>query len=224
MIHYHGTPISPKSELYKLEGRNFCISFYRKDSIKHCLKIGQSLMLDNGAFSAWRKGVEIDWNKYYKWIEPLICPHIWAVIPDKIDGTEYENDELIKACPFDKNMAVVWHMHENWDRLFRLIENHDKVCIGSSGDYATVGTKRWHERITEMFDLITDRNGKIPVWLHMMRGLKMCKSNYPFTSVDSTDIARNHHLEGRDALEMAERWDRENGVLRWLHEKEIKNE
>ena len=215
MIHYHGTPISPLSELYKLEGRNFCVSFHRKDSIKHCLKIGQSLMLDNGAFSVWKKGVEVDWNKFYTWVEPLICPHIWAVIPDVIDGTEYQNDELIKQCPFKKDVAPVWHMHESFDRLFKLCENWDKVCIGSSGEYKTVGNEKWNKRMLEVFDLITDKDGRLPVWLHMLRGLKLCKSNFPFTSVDSTDIARNHHLPNKNALSMVENWDKENGVLRF---------
>ena len=60
MIHYHGTPITPRTELYKMSGKHFCVSFYRPDDIDICLQIGQSVMLDNGAFSAFKKGEKLN--------------------------------------------------------------------------------------------------------------------------------------------------------------------
>jgi hypothetical protein len=35
-------------------------------------------------------------------------------------------------------------------------------------------------------------SGPVPVWLHMLRGMALSGSEYPFASVDSTDIAQNH--------------------------------
>ena len=64
MIHYHGTPISPIAELLTLSGRHFCVSHMRPDDVKRCHDIGQSVMLDNGAFSKWKSGKETDWDKY----------------------------------------------------------------------------------------------------------------------------------------------------------------
>jgi hypothetical protein len=35
-------------------------------------------------------------------------------------------------------------------------------------------------------------DGPAPVWLHMLRGLRLAGSSYPFASADSTNVARNH--------------------------------
>lgn len=60
-LHYHGTPITPRSQLLKMSGRNFCVSFVEPRDLGVCLDIGQSVMLDNGAFSAFTRGVKPDW-------------------------------------------------------------------------------------------------------------------------------------------------------------------
>ena len=87
MIHYHGTPISPIKAIQTMAGKNFCISYARPDDLQRCLQIGQSLMLDNGAFSAKTRGLEFNLTGFYKWVEPLLAPPHWAVVPDVIDGT-----------------------------------------------------------------------------------------------------------------------------------------
>jgi hypothetical protein len=51
MLHYHGTPITPVDALYQLAGRCFCVSHIRPDDVTRVHQIGQSVMLDNGAFS-----------------------------------------------------------------------------------------------------------------------------------------------------------------------------
>jgi hypothetical protein len=50
-VHYHGTPITPAATLVKLAGRHFCVSHMRPDNVEWCHNNGQSVMLDNGAFS-----------------------------------------------------------------------------------------------------------------------------------------------------------------------------
>jgi hypothetical protein len=37
-------------------------------------------------------------------------------------------------------------------------------------------------------------SGPVPVWLRLLRGMKLYGSEYPLASADSTDVARNHHL------------------------------
>ena len=59
-IHYHGTPITPAAQLARMAGEHFCVSFYRPDNADVCEVIGQSVLWDNGAFSAYTKGVELD--------------------------------------------------------------------------------------------------------------------------------------------------------------------
>jgi hypothetical protein len=63
-------------------------------------------------------------------------------MPDVIDGTEEENDRL-SSWLFNHNRDVwrrcapVWHMHESIDRLKYQCLARERVCIGSSGQYAT---------------------------------------------------------------------------------------
>lgn len=207
-VHYHGTPITPRSVLTTLAGRHFCVSFAAPNDVEVCHRIGQSVMLDNGAFSAWKRGHVPDWDKYYEWCELwLRYKTTWAVIPDVIDGTEGENDLLEHTCPLPRQQAApVWHLHESLQRLRRLCDRYPRVCFGSSGEYAVVGTRKWHERVARAFDEITF-NGVPVAAIHMLRGMSLSGSAYPFASVDSTDVARNHNRPQNIAADMAARWD-----------------
>jgi hypothetical protein len=42
--------------------------------------------------------------------------------------------------------------------------------------------------------------------VHMLRGMQLSRHRWPFASVDSTDVARNHNRDGRPVAR-AERWD-----------------
>jgi hypothetical protein len=153
VIHYHGTPITPQAKLLELSGCNFCVSYAAPYQVTVCHEIGQSVMLDNGAFSFWRTGKPTDWDGYMDWAEPwLQYPTTWAVIPDVIDGDEEENDLLLVKW-FQRRLpkgAPVWHMHEPLDRLKRLCHGYERVCIGSSGQFADrqsrSGTAGWSRR------------------------------------------------------------------------------
>src|SRR5882762_600984 len=86
-IHYHGTPITPHTAFYQLAGRHFCVSFARADNVKIAHDLGQTVMLDNGAFSVWRRGATSDWPGFYAWCDKwLDYPTTWAIIPDVIVG------------------------------------------------------------------------------------------------------------------------------------------
>lgn len=215
-IHYHGTPISPREVLYRLAGRHFCVSFAAPQDVEICHRIGQSVMLDNGAFSLWRAGKQTDWPGYYAWCERwLDCRTTWAVVPDVIDGDEAANDALVAQWPFGiQQGSPVWHLHESIERLIRLCGHWPRVCIGSSGQYATVGNERWHARMADAMNRLCG-NGPPPCALHMLRGMSLSGSHYPFASVDSTDVARNHNRQQNDALAMAVRWDSAQCELRW---------
>lgn len=192
-MHYHGTPITPRAKLLELAGRCFCVSYASPRDVEVCHEIGQSVMLDNGAFTAWRQGVTIDWEGFYAWAEPwLDYRTTWAVIPDVIDGDEDANDALVAAWPFGYRGAPVWHLHEGIDRLERLCSAWSIVCIGSSGAYAQVSSPSWAGRMAQALDAICDEQGRPPCALHMLRGLALAGSHYPFASADSTNIARNH--------------------------------
>lgn len=224
MMHYHGTPVTPRERLYELAGRNFCVSFEDPRDVKVCHGIGQSVMLDNGAFTAWRGNRPVtDWSGFYDWCEPwLDYPTTWAVIPDVIDGDEESNDRLLVEW-FRARLpkgAPVWHMHESLDRLRRLAHGYERICFGSSGTYSVIGTDSWHRRIAAAFDAIADPDGRVP-WVHMLRGMAQTGGAYPFASVDSASAARNsagsHRQRPRpiaamvaeyDAIQCPGRWER----------------
>lgn len=180
MIHYHGTPITPRSALAQMAGRHFCVSHAWPADLDWCLKHGSSVMLDNGAFSAWTDGKNTDWPAFYAWAAPhLRHPH-WAVIPDVIDGDEAANDALLAACPLPREYAApVWHLHESLGRLVRLARDFPRICFGSSGDYAVTGTPAWRARIDAAWSAIHE-NGARP-WVHMLRAMSEASSGpWPF--------------------------------------------
>ncbi len=222
VIHYHGTPITPKAVMRSLAGRNFCVRYgAHQGHVGLAHEIGQSVMLDNGAFSFWRTGAPTDWNGYMEWVTPwLDYPTTWAVIPDVIEGSEDDNDRLI--CEWYATMkdfrqaAPVWHLHESLDRLVRLTRGFERICFGSSGEFAKVSSPTWNNRLNEAFNLICKGSGRPPCWIHMLRGMSLSGSDYPFASVDSTDIAQNHHIK-RNAVEMADRWDSLQCASRWAY-------
>lgn len=211
----HGTPISPREVLYRLAGRHFCVSFADPRDVAICHQIGQSVMLDNGAFSAWRAGKPTNWPGYYCWTDRwLDCPTTWAVIPDVIDAGAEAQDELLRQWPHGQRGAPVWHLDEPIDRLLRLLDQWPRVCMGSAGAYAVVGSPSWHGQMTRAWNAVAQRHRRTPV-VHMLRGMQACRWPYPFASVDSTDVARNHSAPQNEARAMADRWDACQCPARW---------
>lgn len=212
-IHYHGTPITPLTALYDLAGRHFCVSHARPDDVARCHQIGQSVLIDNGAFSKWKIGKETDWDAYYKFCDIwLAYPTTWAVIPDVIDGGSQLQDALMREWPFRDRGAPVWHMDEPLDRLARLVDDFPRVCIGSTAEYAVVLSGPWRRRMDQAFDSVARRH--IP-WIHMLRGMQCAGLEWPFASVDSSDIAQNHHRPQNTPRGMADRWDAMQCAASW---------
>ena len=200
MIHYHGLPITPASAaIAAVGGGHAFVSFRYPDQLGLVLECCQSFAVDNGAFSAWKSGNPVtDWSEYYAWVAEIHrAPSFdFAVIPDVIDGDEEANDALLREWPWQARHAnvgaPVWHMHESIARLERLAEEWPRVCLGSSGQYATVGNARWWGRMAEAMNAVCDKNGNPICKLH---GLRMLNpevfSRLPLSSADSTNIAQN---------------------------------
>lgn len=200
MIHYHGMPITPTTAAAKaiFSGHAF-VSFRYPEQLGIVLDVAQSFAVDNGAFSAWRSGAPVtDWRPYYEWVAELhrYPSFDFAVIPDVIDGDEAANDALLAEWPWRDRApgvgAPVWHLHESLDRLERMAIAWPRVCLGSSGEFAQIGTPRWWTRMAEAMDVVCDRSGRPVCKLH---GLRMLDpevfSRFPFASADSTNIAQN---------------------------------
>lgn len=201
MIHYHGTPITPnRAARDVLARRHGFVSYARPDQIALVAEICQSFALDNGAFSAWKRGAVMPWDRYYDFVlEWSMHPGFdFAVIPDVIDGSEKENDRLVDDWPLPREYGVpTWHMHESDERLCRLASEWPRVALGSSGDFSSVGSRAWWGRMGKAMDALTgDTGGKSPCKLHGLRMLNPTVfSHLPLASADSTNIARNIGLD-----------------------------
>ena len=203
MIHYHGGPITPLSVADAVwRGRHAFVSFERPEQLPMAAAVCQSFALDNGAFSAWTQGKELDVEAYAAWVrEWMHHPGFdWCVIPDKIDGSEQENVALIAqwrelGVPFSVSVPV-WHLHESLDRLAFMVAAWPRIALGSSGEYATVGNAKWWQRMDEALRVACDKNGRPKAKLH---GLRMLNpdvfSRLPLSSADSANVARNHDRE-----------------------------
>jgi hypothetical protein len=216
MIHYHGTPITPNAVLLTLAGNCFCVSHMAPAQVKTCHQIGQSVMLDNGAFSKWKSGKQTDWPAFYAWVDPwLDYPTTWAVIPDVIDAGSQEQDALIREWPHGERGAPVWHMDESIDRLVRLTEAWPRVCIGSTSEYAEVLGDPWVRRMDQAWDALAAKHTRTPN-VHMLRGMQLSGREWPFASVDSTDVAQNHNRPQNTARAMADRWNAAQPAAKWI--------
>jgi len=218
----HGLPITPRAKIEGLAGASFCVSYATcsartvNDAIRLVGK-GKMLLVDNGAYSHWRKtGGAIDLAGFAEWANDISerCPEAVVVLPDVIDGTAEENCALVHktmamldAC--DRAMPV-WHMHEPIVYLLHLLDTgFNFIAIGSSGAYGTIGTAKWHARIRDAMTLIEDwvAEGNERPRIHMMRGNGMLEI-YDFDSADSCTVAMNHWRRGRGTVsEIATRMD-----------------
>ena len=206
-----------------LGARDYCVSYYRPDQVEWVNANARSWFADNGIFSAWQKGVEFSdayWQAYYdfcrRWCLDGRCS--WAVIPDPIGTGTQELDYFIREWPSDlrDHGVPVYHLDEPIHRAVALLERFGRLCVGATGEYRVILSPAFCERMDELFNAIHAAFGSIPP-IHFFRGLQLLKPEYdwPITSADSTDVARNHNLLKRfnenylwGVKQKADRWDR----------------
>ena len=201
LIHFHGADLNPAHDMVKIfHGRHAIVSYGYPEPIAIAAEICQSVILDNGAFTAWKKGTSYDFDGYGNWCRHwLRHPAVdWCIIPDSIDGSEKKNDELIERWEFPHSVSVpVWHLHESLDRLESLME-FPRIALGSSGIYADPGSSEWWYRMTAAMSVLCDSDGYPLVKLH---GLRMLNpgifSKLPLASADSSMVARNVGMDSR---------------------------
>lgn len=204
MIHYHGLPITPDTVAVRaISGGHAFVSFVYPDQLGIAVDCAQTFAVDNGAFSAWKKGEKLSWPRYYEWVAEVhrYPTFDFAVIPDVIDGSEEENDALLEAWPWqdDKHIgAPVWHLHESMDRLLKLAIKYPRICLGSSGEFSTIGNLAWFNRMYQVMNHITTKDGLPLCKIHGLRMLDIeIYSKFPFSSADSTNIARNVGIDSK---------------------------
>lgn len=230
-VAYHGTPITPRPVLGAMGGRDYCVSFFRPDDVEWIDANARSWFGDNGVFSFWmaalKSGGEVIMTReyldgYYAWGRRWALEGSgrckWLVIPDPIGTGTQELDALLREWPADlKDFGVpVWHMDEPIDRALMLADRYGRLCIGATGEYRVILSPDFRARMDEVFNAFAQHLGHIP-WVHMFRGLQLLKPDcdWPISSADSTDRARNHNrlkvLGDRylwGVQQTADRWDR----------------
>lgn len=222
MIHYHGTPLTPQEHfITAFAGRFACVSFsdFGRERVDLALHLCQGVMWDSGAFTIWRSGQgALDVRAYYDWLEPRISPVHWAVVPDVIGGDDREQRELIRSWPFRKDYgAAVWHMGLPIYYLLELADTWPRICFGSSAEYAVVGSEPWERRCDEAFNALARRHRWLP-WIHMLRGMDLNGTRWPFASTDSAVVARNYRRDRRDPKTWIGELDSIQNPIRW-HER-----
>lgn len=239
-IAYHGSPITPRAVLEAMGERDYCVSFYRPDDVDWIDARGRSWFGDNGVFSFWmaamKSGGEVvmtrDYlDRYYAWCRRWCLEGSgrckWVVIPDPIGTGTQELEALLREWPSElADYGVpVWHLDEPIDRALSLLERYGRLCIGATGEYRVILSPAFCARMDEFFNAMLAHFGAIlPV--HMFRGLQLLKPEYdwPISSADSTDRARDHNrlkaLGDRYLWavgQTTDRWDRmaANRSLAW---------
>jgi hypothetical protein len=238
VIHYHGTPIGgTRQDCAKfLMGRHALIPFGSQEDTGPVLDGCQSFVLDNGAFTHWRKGNgSIDFDAYWSWAHSLYRhPGFdWCLIPDIIDGTEADNVNWVMKWVRSGAKAKgvpVWHFHESLEWLEYLTTNFQIVALGSSDQWKTPGTPKWWERMAEAMRVCCDEKGRPHCKLH---GLRMLDpeifTRLPLSSADSTNAAVNSGSLARfgmyvppsssqRAAVIAERIEQYNSAAVWVEE------
>lgn len=201
MIHYHGLPMWPQSDMPRaFAARHGMVSFEHPGQIEIAAEVCQSVVLDNGAFSAWKSGKALDIEGYVHWCRQwLKHPAVeWCVIPDVIDGTEAQNDMQCHRWPHGMNGVPVYHLHESMERLERLVGRYPRVALGSSGMYADPGAPAWWARMAEVMRVACTADGMPKTKLHGLRMLDpVLFSHIPLASADSCNIARNVGIDAK---------------------------
>jgi hypothetical protein len=233
VIHYHGGPITPLTVAHAVWTRRHAfVSFENPGQVAFAAELCQSFAIDNGAFSHYQAGKgRIDVPAYVGFVEQWAkhpgCD--WFVLPDVIDGSEADNDEmfaLYRQAGGDLLAGVpVWHLHESYERLARLCRQWPRVALGSSGQWAEVGSRGWWQRMGGAMDFICDEDGRPPCKLHGLRMLNPTVfSQLPLASADSTNVAQNHNRERRryalsaamGALAIVDRIEHHASAPRWM--------
>ena len=237
MIHYHGTPIggARQDAARFLAGRHALVPFPRQDDMGIVAEACQSFVFDNGAFSAWKRGLQLDFDGYIRWVDDWHKhPGFdWALIPDVIDGDEDANDALLEMWPQHLAGVPVWHLHESLERLQRMAGTYRIVALGSSGQWSSPGTGAWWKRMGAALDAICDDQGRPACKLHGLRMLDPAVFQMlPLSSADSTNAAVNGGsvsrfgmyvppTAGQRAQVIADRIESHNSAAVWQRETQI---
>ena len=143
-----------------------------------------SLFLDSGAFSAWRKGIEINIDEYIEFIKLYESNlEVYAVLDDILDPVKTWKNQAYMESKGLKPLPV-FHFGEPADPWLNKCKEYDYFAIGGMVPISNRDLKPWLDKIwTELVD--SDGYAKHKVHGFGLTSVEMIK-RYPWHSVDST--------------------------------------
>ena len=190
MIHFHGAPCpgDMDQQIKFFTKRDVLMSYAHRKNEGLLFGVCRTFVLDNGAFSLWKGGEDVDWNDFYDWVDQWRNhPRFeFFFIPDVIGGSDEENQELMEQCPFPDHISVpVYHLGESFRRLSEMVERYPRIAIGSTQGFE-LKTMRFFNEMRKIFEVICDQEGVPQAKVHGLRMLDPeIVEKFPFSSCDS---------------------------------------
>lgn len=176
--------------LRMLRGHRMLISFAYVGTwvpTKHLGEISSAssgLMIDSGAFTAWRKGTPIGLEAYANWLADEAPVHEWAIGLDVIgdaDASMANWQELRARFP---KLIPVWHEGDPTEHLAEYVAHADLIGLGRTDGRRSE---------TKTFEFYDDALNRYPdAAFHALGNSSPVQlEGYPFTSFDSTGWQRD---------------------------------
>ena len=160
------------------------------------------LLIDNGAFTIYRKGGTLDIDEYIKWLNKYDEYIDYAVALDDIPGKWLEGHTaqqvkesvqktwdnylyMRKHCKSPQKLLPVFHMGENFDYLKKYLELDDLeyMCISARKDITNKQREDWYEKCFYIISHSQHKNIKV----HCLGSATLSNAEkFPFTSMDAT--------------------------------------
>jgi hypothetical protein len=160
------------------------------------------LLLDSGAFSAWKRGIEINLSEYIAYIkkhehllESYVCLDVIPGKPGQVPKpseveaaaqASYKNQQAMKKAGLTP--IPVFHYGESFKWLERYLEDGEPyIGLGGMGNPSTQQQIQW---LDQVFTRITDKDGWPIVKTHGfgVASFDLLKM-YPWTTCDATSWA-----------------------------------
>ena len=168
-----------------------------------------NIIIDSGAFSSWNSGLGVDRNElleFYKGIYKHF-PNAHFINLDVIPGargrkpTEKEADIACKLSYENflwfKSKGIttlpVFHEDDNWDYLYKFMEETDYIAISPANDSSPKRRIVWLDKVYSILKADYKTHG-------LAATSKQLLERYPFYSVDSINWKAST-IYGRSALE-----------------------
>lgn len=182
IVYYAGVDSNPKDivDAFNAGARHFMISYYywkkHRTPLRTIRQRGAHVMLDSGAFSAWKKGESINVEDYVNYIRAgCVGKYVVLDVVGDPEETDFNQRTMEESGLYP---IPVFHIGSKWERLDMLAGKYPLIALGG-----TVGRSRT-ERET-FFDEVFARHPET-----CYHGLGMTipalMRKYPWMSVDST--------------------------------------